>query len=517
MLPVPIPTTPHRKACQSSRAKRSEEDIIPFTISSSNMASRPAQARDLPLLAVTSGQLQGDRTAPPASPRPAIEEITEAQLLERRQAKRKRLSLLALLIILTVGDIVLGGILFDVYTEVYAQYLNIGTAFVYCVVSTGVLAWRGQLGELFGTITGAGGDGTRIRPPWYLLASIGLINGSANWFQSVAQPHTANLTQSLLFLLSVPLVMLLSFVFLRVPADPVRGTPRTRKTPSLFALAGAGLIVAGTIISACRGVINPDAGSGDNGVTTYWYSICLFVLAQLLLAFEKVFEEHTFCKWQALDPMVMFCITMWTQFLLYFPLLPTQTMSALGGLELHEVPLVLWDGVKCTFGVTSDYPKNRALPHCNFRTNTTLFCAYAAVDFSCYFCGLYVIQKMDASMNAIASAVALPLQQLVFCLPFLGKYKSNIFGSDFGALALVLLGFVLHLALSPEGRGERDNRGGRESARRGAGNGNKDGQMGAGSALHVYGSGNSRTRSAQEMPVAALVEQGGQRGRAGSI
>lgn len=50
---------------------------------------------------------------------------------------------------------------------------------------------------------------------------------------AIAQPHTAGLTQSLLALLGIPLVLLISFLFLR-------------KKPSWVAVAGAALIIAGT-------------------------------------------------------------------------------------------------------------------------------------------------------------------------------------------------------------------------------------------------------------------------------
>ena len=44
---------------------------------------------------------------------------------------------------------------------------------------------------------------------------------------------------------------------------------------------------------------------------------------------------------------------------------------------------------------------------------------YCSVDFWCYFFGLYVIQKGGANLMVMASAISLPLQQLVLCTPFL--------------------------------------------------------------------------------------------------
>jgi hypothetical protein len=66
---------------------------------------------------------------------------------------------------------------------------------------------------------------------------------------------------------------------------------------------------------------------------------------------------------------------------------------------------------------------------------------------------LWVIQRGGASLLVIASAVALPLQQLILCArPLLGWRAETFFWGDAVALCLVLLGFVIYQGLSPEGR-----------------------------------------------------------------
>jgi hypothetical protein len=45
--------------------------------------------------------------------------------------------------------------------------------------------------------------------------------------------------------------------------------------------------------------------------------------------------------------------------------------------------------------------------------------SYCCVDFWCYFFGLYVIQRGGANLMVMASAISLPLQQLVLCTTFL--------------------------------------------------------------------------------------------------
>ena len=107
---------------------------------------------------------------------------------------------------------------------------------MYCVVSTTfvmVKHWRDKwrAGE-----QEPADLGNKSRAPIGYLVAVGVLNGLSNFLMAVAQPHTAGLTQSLLGTLGVPLVMLLSFVFLH-------------KRPTFQNICGAGLIVAGTALS----------------------------------------------------------------------------------------------------------------------------------------------------------------------------------------------------------------------------------------------------------------------------
>ena len=139
-----------------------------------------------------------------------------------------------------------------------------------------------------------------------------------------------------------------------------------------------------------------------------------------------------------------------------------QSWFAVGGLELSEIPEVAYDGVLCTFGITATSPSRlnpvmypdvaNPLPVCNL-TNSLLFVVYVAVDMSCYFTGLYMIKKYGSSMMVIVSAVALPLQQLVFCMSFIvtTQYAETFYLSDVLALLLVCAGYYVYQWLSPEG------------------------------------------------------------------
>merc|ERR1719329_1907086 len=145
-----------------------------------------------------------------------------------------------------------------------------------------------------------------------------------------------------------------------------------RKRPSPIALLAAALIIAG-VASSSAAAFNDDSG----GITTYWYSVAIYAFAQFIFSGEKVFEEVTFKRFRRLDVLVMFMWTVWTQFFLGWALYPVQVIPAFGGITISDIPSVIWDGIRCTAGITS-YGYDR--PECSW-INPVLFFSYCAVDF----------------------------------------------------------------------------------------------------------------------------------------
>ena len=141
-------------------------------------------------------------------------------------------SVIVFLVLISVADVCIGIVLFDKFDTPYAQYLNQSTAFVYCIATSSILLGRYLL-HLYKRKKGVEiSVSTRPSPKWYAMIAIGLFNGSGNFCMAIAQAHTPGLTQSLLFLLGIPLVLLISFLFLH-------------KKPSVIAIGGAALIVVG--------------------------------------------------------------------------------------------------------------------------------------------------------------------------------------------------------------------------------------------------------------------------------
>ena len=272
---------------------------------------------------------------------------------------------------------------------------------------------------------------------------------------AIAQPHTPGLTQTLLNLLGIPLVLLLSSLFLN-------------KVSTTKEWCGAGLIVIGTCVSGLRTLLesdhvpsvtnhttstpsssllspSPSSATSSPAIVAYVGSVLLYASAQLFLSGEKIWEEWSFTTFQKLDPMVMFWYTLVTQFMLGWFLYPLQTLPAFGNITLANIPSVIGNGVLCTFGQNTAH----ANPCGPF--NAIIFFVYCSVDFWCYFFGLWVIQKGGANLMVVTIAIALPLQQLVLCMKILlGKYSELFFWGDSVALVFVLLGFLLYQSAQPE-------------------------------------------------------------------
>ena len=375
---------------------------------------------------------------------------------------------LTLLVLLFVADNVLVVVLFDTFGERYAQYINQGTAFVYIVWSSIILlARRFRRPNIYSTPNPPtptdDTDKKTIPPPWILIG-IGLFNGSGNFLMAIAQPHTPGLTQTLLNLLGIPLVLLLSSLFLN-------------KVSTTKEWCGAGLIVLGTCVSGLRTLLesdhvpsvtnhttstpsssssssssssllspspSPSSATSSPAIVAYVGSVLLYASAQLFLSGEKIWEEWSFTTFQKLDPMVMFWYTLVTQFMLGWFLYPLQTLPAFGNITLANIPSVIGNGVLCTFGQNTGHT-NPCGPF-----NAIIFFVYCSVDFWCYFFGLWVIQKGGANLMVVTIAIALPLQQLVLCMKILlGKYSELFFWGDSVALVFVLLGFLLYQSAQP--------------------------------------------------------------------
>eukprot|EP00038_Savillea_parva_P009187 m.181783 g.181783 ORF g.181783 m.181783 type:complete len:400 (+) comp15359_c0_seq1:265-1464(+) len=359
--------------------------------------------------------------------------------------------IVALMVILGVGDTVLVALLFWTYnrsnppgcstdvnatlpchydsatSEIYPVFLNQATGTVYGIITFPLLAlwsWR----EWGSTHRDKKNGILRKSPPNWKLVLIGCMNGLGNFCAGVGQVHTGGTSQALLQLVGVPFVLLLSWIFLG-------------QKPSLVATLSALAIVGGTALSAI-----PHA-SKDTG--SLWYSNLLFFSAQVFFSGEKVYEEATFGQY-SVDVLWMFLWTLWTQVALGWVTWPVQSVPDFGGINISDIPSITVDGVLCTGAVST-----HGRPYCDWQ-NPVLFWTYCAVDYSYYAIGLYIIQERGANLMILAAAISLPLSQLMFCIRAVGGPNTSQFlWTDAVALAIVLVGFGAYYLYSPEGRKQR--------------------------------------------------------------
>ena len=213
-------------------------------------------------------------------------------------AKTKYALMLVTLIVLTVADTVLVTILLYYFGERYSQYVNQATGTVRGNQSDSSIQWF--ILQVYGLVTipiilyrrfyllaaNQEENGDELTdalvprrsqrkvvkvPPTWMLVSIGMLNGTGNFFTAIGIPHTRGVTQSLLMLTGIPLVMLLSFLIIG-------------KRQSYVAMSGAFLIVAGATVSSLPSILHPT----DDGVHEIWYSVLILLTAQVFFASEKV-------------------------------------------------------------------------------------------------------------------------------------------------------------------------------------------------------------------------------------
>ena len=171
-------------------------------------------------------------------------------------------------VILSVGDTVLGAVLFFEYTTTFSIFINQITGIVYGLMALVYIAVRrirskkrmkrrhDSSEEL---LIRSGSDGVKRSPPWFVFVIIGIMNGSGNFFQAVGQPHTPGETQAGLNLIGIPLVLTHSRVFLK------------KRASSWVSIAAACVIFTGSVVTALPDILGSDSTSA--GFVTLWYSV----------------------------------------------------------------------------------------------------------------------------------------------------------------------------------------------------------------------------------------------------
>ena len=190
----------------------------------------------------------------------------------------------------------------------------------------------------------------------------------------------------------------------------------------------------------------------DDGQQEIWYSVLIFATAQLFLSGEKVLEESVFDRY-AVDVFVVFFFTLWTQVTLGWLYYPAQGIVVFGNITISEIPNIVTNGLRCTVGLQAVGVNSLSpsFPECDWH-NPFFFFVYCFVDYLSYASGLWLIQLCGANLMVLATAIQIPLVNIIYASPIMGRFQNHFQVADGAALLLVLGGFALFQLSSPEGR-----------------------------------------------------------------
>lgn len=266
----------------------------------------------------------------------------------------------------------------------------------------------------------------RIMP----FAVIALCDSFADTLASVGGVNTPGSWQTLLQQLTIPAVMLVSFFTLRARFGGVQ-------------VAGASTIVLGAALA-----IVPTLTAGDTRKNGHvrWYSVLIYAVSQFPTATSSVLKEKAFRR-GALDVFYLTTVVSWIQLGLTWMWAPLLSLPGFGGVPLREVPSTFREGFYCFIGHDDVpvYSLGKVIGHCSpFVTRITFM-----FSLSGFFAGvlqLFITKYSSAVLTVLVTAVALPLANLAFSVPFvMGADSVEPFSWwDVGGLAVVLAGLALY-------------------------------------------------------------------------
>jgi hypothetical protein len=231
--------------------------------------------------------------------------------------------------------------------------------------------------------------------------------------------------------LVIPITLLLSAALLR------RAYSRTQ-------LAGAAIIVAGTALTIVPYFSGAEARHRSERVE--WYSVLLYILGQLPTAMSAVYSEKNFAE-AALDVFFFTTITSWMQLAISWLFVPLQSLRALGGVRLEDIPAVFRDGARCFAGqpVPVFDGHDRVTGACGpYVPRVTMLFSLSGFAYGVSY--LMLLKREGAVLAVISQGVALPLSNLAFNVAaFTGSDNVEAFSWwNVGGLLVVLAGFAAY-------------------------------------------------------------------------
>ena len=264
---------------------------------------------------------------------------------------------------------------------------------------------------------------------------MGGLDGIAGLLGAVGGSVTAGQVQIVINQANIPITMLFSRIYLKV----------TSYTWGQY--IGASVIIAGGLISAFGTV------GEENSSRTLWYGTILIFIAVIPGAMSNVYKEEHF-KEHNLDVFYLSTYVSVWQGLLSFACIPLFSLSYFGGIPLWQMPRNLVDGFHCFLGRELEgYACEIESP-----SSASLLLMFVFANFLYNFILLVMVKHGSALFLVIACAMALPLTNIVFTLPWvMGDDVESFSIYNMIGLALAVVGFLLYSIVEPsevEPRGE---------------------------------------------------------------
>lgn len=338
-----------------------------------------------------------------------------------------------LLAALVVGAVILSVVsafsrklMYNAYGQRYVFFRGELTNLLYNIWATIIVVGRAIASPRFRK---ALQDSARRFPPWKLLIPA-FLDGLGNLLDSVGGPNvpgswTVLLGQSLVFF-----TMIFSFF--------IFGARFSAKQ-----MTGAGLVVLG----ACMAVL-PEIFAGAEAARHVGYAI-VFFSADIPQALSAVYKDFAF-KSGELDVFYLTAVVSWVQLFVSWVYLPLLSLPALGALDLSSIPQVVSGGAACFLGDSSTPVYDAAgmvTGYCS-RSTTLITFTYSLSGFAAGICQLYIMKLGSATLYVLSVALAVPISNFCFDIPFLmeavGLTAAAFSWWNAVGVAMVVSGFTMY-------------------------------------------------------------------------
>ena len=207
---------------------------------------------------------------------------------------------------------------------------------------------------------------------------------------------------------------------------------------------GASVIIAGAVL-AIMPLFVGDQHEGD-GTSVAWYSVVIFVGAQVPASLSGVCKQVLFDKDANMDIFYLTCLVSWTQLASTWLFVPILSLPSFGGIPLSDIPEVFRNGARCFIGDDSIPVEKhgKIIGHCSdFTPRVTMI--FSVSGFLAGIFQLLILKEGGAVIMVICQAIALPLANMAFSVrAIMGSQVEDFSWYDVGGLLLVLAGFVTY-------------------------------------------------------------------------